>query len=325
MPFDVKLTCTTHAGMDGCVAAGRVDLSEFGSDYRFMCQRQGWQGTVAIDDADLDLSGVRFDVVPAGSQQDFNLLRVQVEKLSFDPNSFVLDWQVTVNWKASPSAMVDRFTAEVFGEIVWTTNQDSHLVRTSGWCNTPDEQCTASASTVTWPTGWIYGGTALSSIQLESQSSVGVHPTEVSAEITEVVGSIKAKAAPICTLSDGNSPAPGLQCDYNQLTIVGTSSEVFRAWVGPFTQSSSPAISAGFSTPFYKKAAARCGLRAFSAVSGAASGGATSVLWFGANSSDCGWSPGDVYNGIGLYGFEATGAPGASPKVSFSLDATRLP
>lgn len=99
---------------------------------------------------------------------------------------------------------------------------------------------------------------------------------------------------------------------------------VFRAWVGPFPKTSNPAVSYGFSTPFYKKAAARCGLRAFSALSGATYGGATSVLWFGANSADCGWSPGDVYNGIGLHGFEAYPNSG-NEKVSFSLDATRLP
>lgn len=333
VPYHVKLTCTTHGGMNGCVATGRVDLSEqlphplYGTAYRYMCDRELHEGTVAIQDADLDLSGVRLDAIPAGSQQAFKQVRVRAEMLRFDPVTFVLEWQLTVNWMSAPSSMVDLFTIDVFGEIVWTTAQDSLLVRTSGSCSAPGEQCTASAATITWPAGWIYGGTAMSGIDIESQSSawLGVSPAEVSVEISESVGSSKAKIAPACTLRDGNTPAPGIACGYHQLTIVGRPTEVFRAWVGPFVHSSNPPTAAGFSTPFFKKAATRCGLRGFSATSGVTAGGTTSVMWFGADSRDCGWSIGDLYNGMGLHGFQADGVVGAAEEVSFSLDATRLP
>ncbi|GMU62835.1 MAG: hypothetical protein AMXMBFR34_45980 [Myxococcaceae bacterium] len=219
--------------------------------------------------------------------------------------------------------MVEQFTAELFGEIVWTTNQDSQLIRGAGSCTTPTgTSCTATTTTFSWPTGWTYGGTALRGVEIESQAPHGILPTRLSADPAEVVKTKGAKIAWECGLADGSTSGPGLSCGYSSLTIVGAPREVFRAWVGPFNRPSSPPAAYGFSVPFYPRAASRCALRSFSATSGG-TGGTTDAIWLGANSTDCGWSPGNVYNGSGLHGFEA--APSASPEVEFSLDATRLP
>lgn len=325
VPVVTQLTCTTHAGMDGCTATGRVYLNELvGTNYWYMCDRPVQDGTVAIQDAEIELSGIKFDAL--GAQQSFKQLEVRVEATHFDPVTFLLEWRVVLNWKLAPPAMVDRFTADVFGEIVWTTNQDSRLVRGSGTCSGSAETCTASATSFTWPAGWIYAGSALRGVDVESQSSSaqGILPSLISVDPGEVVKTSGAKITWQCTLEDGNSPPPGITFSYNSLSIIGAPSEVYRAWVGPFGHLSSPAVTAGFYQPFHKRAAARCGLRSFAASSGRSTGGTTAMIWFGADSRDCGWSPGDLYTGMGLYGFEDYLNTGGE-KVEFSLDATRLP
>ncbi|GMU62834.1 MAG: hypothetical protein AMXMBFR34_45970 [Myxococcaceae bacterium] len=65
VPFVTKLTCTNHPGADGCVATGRIDLSEVrGNEYSFMCERLPAQ--VEIQDAEVEISGIRFDLTLTG-------------------------------------------------------------------------------------------------------------------------------------------------------------------------------------------------------------------------------------------------------------------
>ncbi|MCC6333594.1 MAG: hypothetical protein IT380_06370 [Myxococcales bacterium] len=328
VPFVARLTCAAHSGMDGCVASGRVDLSAqlyhptYGIAYRYMCDREIPEGPVAVEDAEVEISGLKYDLTRTGPDT-FYQVKILVEKTHYDPATHVLDWRAVVNWKRAPVTMVEEFTAEIFGEIVWTTNEVSQLVRGSGSCLTPNATaCTAVATQMTWPAGWIYGGTALRGIEIESQSTQAILPTNISADLGEVIKSTGAKIAWECGLANGATPVPGLACGYSSLTIVGDKSEVFRAWVGPFAHGSMPPVVQSFTTPFYPRSATRCGLRNFAATSGGVSG-TTDALWIGAHSVDCGWSPGNVYNGVGFHGFEADWT--SQPKVEFSLDATRLP
>lgn len=324
VPFGATLTCTTHPAKNGCVASGSVNLRAItcpgGTCIRpYLCSRPASSPLLDVLDAAIDLSGAQFDSVPV-SQLHFKELQVKAAVTSFDPSTGLLSWQATVNWMDRPDAMVDQFTVSLFGEIVWTTLTQSQLLRGAATCSASSDTCTKNSSQ-SWTTGWNYGGTAISGLRISFDApagSPGAVPTELSSELLASGGTSRAKVATSCRVGG----VAATTCSFDYLTIVGRFSEVSSAGVGPFSHTSNPAVQQGFNVPFYPIAAARCGLREFSSIPQVPA--PVGRIWFGANNLDCGWSPGNVFTGQGLYGWEEPGQS-ARADTSFSLDATRLP
>jgi hypothetical protein len=88
--------------------------------------------------------------------------------------------------------------------------------------------------------------------------------------------------------------------------------------------SQSANLTSGFSEATGTKAVMNCGLRAFQAYEPTLSPFKYSSLWFGQQSSDCMWFPGNSYKGNTLFGLENDGTSTQFDVENFS-DALRVP
>lgn len=326
VPFKATLTCTTHPAKTGCVAYGMIPLrTTNGTVLPYECQRDISLPMVPIQDVGIELSGVQFDTSPV-SLHDFVDLRLSTAVTSFDPVNHRVEWSTTVNWMDAPAGMVDQFTVAVHGELVWTTNRLSRLIRTSNTCIGRADTCTG-LSKISFPANWVYGGTAFSSLESKylypQGATLGTRPTELSADISESIGVGAGSLYATCTIGGGGR----MGCTTGMLSLVGDPAEVVPSTMGPFQWQDVQPRSLGFSMPAPSRSAMRCGLRQYRVSSINMNAQRFGGIWFGSNSADCGWSPGPVYNTIGLFNwrFEASVPMVDRYDISHMLSATRLP
>lgn len=332
IPFKGSFTCSVNPGQTGCVAKSTLYLNTaIGGVLPYQCGIPAGGAVLPINTAKIELSGVKIGQVNGtggsyiGSPSPFAELTVSASN-TYQGILQQVRWQVVANWKNTTSAMVDKFEVMVSGVIVWTTDINSHIIVDSTSCTNTGSTC-GSTTFVNVPGGWIYGGSALSSLSLKfvaPPGTLGQPLSRIFAELDD--GSSTGSTVFLkhnCTLA----PLSQVQCDFSTISLVGAPGELGpESFLKLRTSLTNPAIwNENFPTGPAKQSM-NCGLKLLD-LTDSPSGINTrnfGALWFGADSLDCNWSPGPIYNFPAWYAWSDAFSPALPHDQRVGLDATRL-
>ncbi len=325
--FRGTFTCTNHPAQTGCVAKNTLFLSTVnGSGLRpFQCDTPGTDPSLPITNAKIELSGLKIDQVQAdggvgGTTLPFADISVSATN-SFSAFFNTVKWQTVINWKNTTSSMVDQFNVTVSGTIIWTTGVNSALLTNSGSCTASTSSC-SDTDFVNVPAGWVYGGTAFSSLSLVWPAAPGTNGQPLLRMMAEIDDSSVTGSTVVLKNKCLLEPLSQVQCGFSTLSLVGKASEIGPESHAPSGVYTLPTNN-GFAFPTtYPKNAMRCGLKRFLVEDSAGSTARNfGSFWTGADARDCNWSPsGPSYNGITWNSWFAGGAI----KEGVTFEATRL-
>lgn len=329
VPFKATFTCNTQPGSTGCVATGTMSFDYWnGAEYPRFCEIQQFGQLPPLLNVDTVLSGLELSTE---GPVDHNDVSVDFSRTSFNASNYTVDWSVTVLWANQPGIGVDKFTATVHGMFVFTAQNEIVLGQKSFGCKSPGEFCSDTRSLAQGTKSW--GGLAFNRVLLRAPSgTVGPGsppplypgPTFLTAELTEVPTS----SGQDVTFTCGVGSAVEVDCKARAVVILGE-----KGFVEPFQHENNPAFQStsntavAFMASTGPKAAMNCGVRRFY-VQGDSSplvNRRYQSFWFGQNATDCGWTPGDKYTGLFLFGWENPYSAAPFYLQVNRADGTRLP
>ena len=305
----------------------------------YQCDTPGTDPSLPITDAKIELAGVKIDQYPpdGGVLADGGVLTLPdggawVTALPFAEisvaatNGFsaffnTVKWQTVVNRKNTTSSMVDKFNVSVSGTIIWTTGVNSALITNSGSCTAATSSC-SDTDFANVPAGWVYGGTAFSSLSMVWPAAPGTNGQPLSKILAEIDDSSVTGSTVVLKNKCILEPLSQVQCGFSTLSLVGKASEIGPESHGRDQDFAGPtSLTWPFATTFPKNAM-RCGLKRFFVYPKI---GTTprnfASLWVGADARDCNWSPGTPDYNVPSWSSWFAGPPIIE---GYTMEATRL-
>lgn len=327
--FDVTFTCTLNtSGQTGCSYSGILDLDTQLSPsglYKYLCLENWPNGTPQIEDIQIHLSGVEADTNTYFTHHNF---RAGIKLDSFDPTTYEAKWTSTLEWEDRQDIMVDTFDVVIHARLHWSATPDIRFTELSLPCTELTGSGCLTSTLLNVGAGNVIGGVAFSEVGLSADNaSAGMEPTELQAKTEEsLVSGTTYDVASKCTIGG----AAGVTCD-NRVIVIHGKAAAFQPFQANFdstlfnsgTPFSSNAAS-GFAESTGTIANMNCGLRGF--LAGAVPNTAIRYrsLWFGQRSRDCNWSPGNLYTGVTVFGFE-NNTSSSDFRVVNLADGVRVP
>jgi hypothetical protein len=302
IPFSTSFHCEFNGTLNGCYAEFGVNLLETVPDpalprarlRRFMCLTSSKSVRLPIADIESELSGIEVSV-DAGVAT-FAELEFQTYVKYFDPAAMVATVVVHANWRDAPGTMMDLFDATVHGELVWTTNQNSHLIRGETSCTQAGETCITSDHK-SWGTENSVGGAALRGFRLASSGGSG-HPIDrLQVSVSETVTPYSSSTYGSCTVG----AAPTTHCETKYLAVRGEPTEIapYGGLVANRTWSARTTTSTAWgANPTQKN---RCAMKGFTTTNDRGIAQPWGALAIGATSTDCGYTPFSAYSAFLLW------------------------
>lgn len=338
--FKTTMHCTWDYRKNGCYGTFDLDLNETEPDglgglrRKYLCLVPSPGPKPAPLDIESELSGVKVSYPLNNGTLSFNRLQFTTWVENFHPTSSIVTVGVWTNWRNNPDTMVDDFDAEVTGELIWTTNSVSRLIRRGGGCGTASSSICGSVSNVVLPAGEVLGGTAFSSIIIGASSSSTTTNVGISSFRVEATSAPRSNGYSIRQYGEVVSTSPvGVSFGRETLTLVGQPQEVVRLHAGPFSETDSQPSAGSVVVNNVPLSALRCGLRSFKFETSSGLDRKLGAFSAGLDSRDCGWDPSLSFVAYGFWDwrlsrmdqFNAT-TPYIEPFIGeFGVEATRLP